>query len=93
LGEVDEVAKNDVVQQNIELRRRLDEEHSSYRRRLQTYQDEQQRHAQLIQKLQAKVYMVYSLIKTCLENRFENARSFTYAKHFFYKAANAVCGK
>ena len=44
-----------MMQQNMELRRRLDEEHSGYRRKLQTYQDEQQRQAQLVQKLHAKV--------------------------------------
>jgi len=52
----DEVAgQNSLVQQNVELRRRLDEEHSGYRCKLQTYQNEQQKQAQLIQKLQAKV--------------------------------------
>ena len=51
----DEVGINSVVQQNVELRRRLDEEHSRYRRKLQHYQDDQQRQAQLVQKLQAKV--------------------------------------
>jgi len=50
------------IQQNIELRRRLDEEHSSYRRKLQEYQDEQQRQAQLTQKLQAKVIAATSVL-------------------------------
>ena len=44
-----------LFQQNIELRRRLEEEHSGYKRKLQAYQDGQQRQAQLVQKLQAKV--------------------------------------
>jgi len=44
-----------MLQQNIDLRRRLDEEHCGYRRKLQTYQDEQLRQAQLVQVLQAKV--------------------------------------
>lgn len=43
------------MQQNLELRRKLEEEHSSYKRKLQAYQDGQQRQAQLVQKLQAKV--------------------------------------
>ena len=44
-----------LLQQNIELRRRLEEEHSGYKRKLQAYQEGQQRQAQLVQKLQAKV--------------------------------------
>jgi len=52
----DDIGMNSVVQQNLELRRRLDEEHSGYRRKLQTYQDEQHRQTQLVQKLQAKVH-------------------------------------
>jgi len=51
----DEPTTSGMMQQNIELRRRLDEEHSGYRRKLLTYQDEQQRQAQLVQKLHAKV--------------------------------------
>ena len=45
-----------LVSQNVELRRKLEEEHSSYKRKLQAYQDGQQRQAQLVQKLQAKVW-------------------------------------
>ncbi len=44
-----------LVYHNIDLRRRLEEEHASYKRKLQAYQDGQQRQAQLVQKLQAKV--------------------------------------
>jgi len=55
------------MQQNMELRRRLDEEHSGYRRKLQTYQDEQQRQAQLVQKLHAKVSRFSRL---CLKPRY-----------------------
>ena len=44
-----------LVTQNIELRRKLEEEHANYKRKLQAYQDGQQRQAQLVQKLQAKV--------------------------------------
>ena len=39
----------------MELRRKLEDEHASYKRKLQAYQDGQQRQAQLVQKLQAKV--------------------------------------
>jgi len=53
----DESVKNSMMQQNVELRRRLDEEHSGYRRKLQAFQDEQQRQTQLVQKLHAKVYI------------------------------------
>ncbi|KFP08462.1 Rootletin [Calypte anna] len=44
-----------LAQQNLELRRRLEEEQSAYKRKLQAYQEGQQRQAQLVQKLQAKV--------------------------------------
>lgn len=44
-----------VAQQNVDLRRRLDEEQAAYRRKLTAYQEGQQRQAQLVQKLQAKV--------------------------------------
>lgn len=40
---------------NLDLRRKLEEEHSSYKRKLQAYQEGQQRQAQLVQKLQSKV--------------------------------------
>uniref|UniRef100_A0A8C6SC25 Rootletin-like coiled-coil domain-containing protein n=1 Tax=Neogobius melanostomus TaxID=47308 RepID=A0A8C6SC25_9GOBI len=45
----------DLPQQNVDLRRRLDEEQASYKRKLTAYQEGQQRQAQLVQKLQAKV--------------------------------------
>uniref|UniRef100_A0A8C7MCF1 Ciliary rootlet coiled-coil, rootletin n=1 Tax=Oncorhynchus kisutch TaxID=8019 RepID=A0A8C7MCF1_ONCKI len=41
--------------QNVDLRRRLDEEQAAYKRKLTAYQEGQQRQAQLVQKLQAKV--------------------------------------
>lgn len=44
-----------LVSQNIELRRKLEDEHGGYKRKLQAYQEGQQRQAQLVQKLQAKV--------------------------------------
>ena len=61
-GEItsDDVGQKSLVQQNIELRKKLEEEHSNYKRKLQAYQDGQQRQAQLVQKLQAKVnYLCY----------------------------------
>ncbi len=51
----DDPSTRNLVQQNIELRRKLEEEHSSYKRKLQTYQEGQQRQGQLVQKLQSKV--------------------------------------
>jgi len=51
----EDLGTRSIVQQNIELRKKLDEEHSNYKRKLQAYQDGQQRQAQLVQKLQAKV--------------------------------------
>ena len=50
-----DTASKSLVQQNIDLRHKLEEEHNSYKRKLQAYQDGQQRQAQLVQKLQAKV--------------------------------------
>lgn len=44
----------------MDLRRRLDEEQAAYKRKLTAYQEGQQRQAQLVQKLQAKVRLFYS---------------------------------
>jgi rootletin len=44
-----------LLQQILELRRRLDEDHQSYKRKLQHYQESQQKQAQLVAKLQQKV--------------------------------------
>ena len=44
-----------LMQQNIEMRQKLEDEHANYKRKLQAYQEGQQRQAQLVQKLQAKV--------------------------------------
>uniref|UniRef100_A0A3B4BKW2 Rootletin-like coiled-coil domain-containing protein n=1 Tax=Pygocentrus nattereri TaxID=42514 RepID=A0A3B4BKW2_PYGNA len=44
-----------LAQQNVDLRRRLEEEQAAYKRKLTAYQEGQQRQAQLVQKLQAKV--------------------------------------
>lgn len=52
------VTSNDnqaLVQQIIELKRKLDDEHQGYKRKLQHYYDGQQRQAQVVQKLQQKV--------------------------------------
>ena len=50
-----DAGSDSLVQQVSYLRHKLDDEHASYKRKLQAYQDGQQRQAQLIQKLQAKV--------------------------------------
>ncbi len=44
-----------LLQQIIELRRKLDEDHQGYKRKLQHYQESQQRQAQVVSKLQQKV--------------------------------------
>uniref|UniRef100_A0A3B4YPM5 Ciliary rootlet coiled-coil, rootletin n=1 Tax=Seriola lalandi dorsalis TaxID=1841481 RepID=A0A3B4YPM5_SERLL len=54
-GDHDSPESRSLAQQNVDLRRRLDEEQASYRRKLTAYQEGQQRQAQLVQKLQAKV--------------------------------------
>lgn len=46
---------SNLVQQVAYLKTKLEEEHANYKRKLQAYQDGQQRQAQLIQKLQQKV--------------------------------------
>uniref|UniRef100_A0A8B9F3T7 Rootletin-like coiled-coil domain-containing protein n=1 Tax=Amazona collaria TaxID=241587 RepID=A0A8B9F3T7_9PSIT len=54
-GERDPSESRSLAQHNIELRRLLEEEQAAYKRKLQAYQEGQQRQAQLVQKLQAKV--------------------------------------
>lgn len=44
-----------LVQQVLELRRRLDEDHQGYKRKLSHYQESQQKQAQLVTKLQQKI--------------------------------------
>ncbi|CAF4826729.1 unnamed protein product [Rotaria sp. Silwood1] len=44
-----------LVQQNIDLRRKIEEEHQNYKRKLSNYQEGQLKQAQLVQKLQQKV--------------------------------------
>ena len=51
----DEPERSILVQQNIDLRRRLEEENQNYKRKLSHYQEGQQKQAQLVQKLQQKV--------------------------------------
>lgn len=46
---------NNLMRQNQELRHRLHEEASNYRRRLDTYKQAQQNQAQLVSRLQSKV--------------------------------------
>uniref|UniRef100_A0A3B1IVJ3 Rootletin-like coiled-coil domain-containing protein n=1 Tax=Astyanax mexicanus TaxID=7994 RepID=A0A3B1IVJ3_ASTMX len=48
-----------LAQQNVDLRRRLEEEQAAYKRKLTAYQEGQQRQAQLVQKLQAKVFQTF----------------------------------
>lgn len=55
VGYDDDPSSKSLFQQNVELRRRLEDEHSGYKRKLQAYQDGQQKQGQLVQKLQAKV--------------------------------------
>uniref|UniRef100_A0AAY4B2Q4 Rootletin-like coiled-coil domain-containing protein n=1 Tax=Denticeps clupeoides TaxID=299321 RepID=A0AAY4B2Q4_9TELE len=54
-GGYDSLESRTLAQQNVDLRRRLDEEQAAYKRKLTSYQEGQQRQAQLVQKLQAKV--------------------------------------
>ncbi len=51
----DEPERRILVQQNIDLRRKIEEEHQNYKRKLSNYQEGQQKQAQLVQKLQQKV--------------------------------------
>uniref|UniRef100_A0A8C5DPL3 Rootletin-like coiled-coil domain-containing protein n=1 Tax=Gouania willdenowi TaxID=441366 RepID=A0A8C5DPL3_GOUWI len=51
----DSLESRSLAQQNVDLRRRLDEEQAAYKRKLTAYQEGQQRQALLVQKLQAKV--------------------------------------
>lgn len=54
-GEQEILENKSLAKQNVELRRRLEEDQACYKRKLQAYQEGQQRQAQLVQKLQAKV--------------------------------------
>ena len=52
------IGADSYVQQITLLKQKLDDDHSNYKRKLQAYQDGQQRQATLIQKLQNKVRRV-----------------------------------
>ena len=54
-GEQSVNGEGNLAQQVVYLKTKLEEEHANYKRKLQAYQDGQQRQAQLIQKLQQKV--------------------------------------
>lgn len=51
-----------LVQQNIDLRRKLEEEHQSYKRKLANYQEGQLKQAELVQKLQQKVFSTFLVL-------------------------------
>lgn len=57
-GDHDSPESRSLAQQNVDLRRRLDEEQAAYKRKLTAYQEGQQRQAQLVQRLQAKVCII-----------------------------------
>lgn len=50
------------TQQISLLKQKLDDEHTNYKRKLQAYQEGQQRQAALIQKLQSKVALFVVLL-------------------------------
>jgi rootletin len=54
-GSSEDVAPDALLRQNQELRRRLEDEAASYKRRLETYRQAQQHQAALVSRLQAKV--------------------------------------
>jgi len=47
-----------LAKQNIELRSRLDTERAEYRRKMESYRDEQQRQALTVQRLHDKVNVI-----------------------------------
>jgi rootletin len=56
-GLTDDVAPDALLRQNQDLRRRLEDEAASYKRRLETYRQAQQHQAALVSRLQAKVML------------------------------------
>ena len=57
------------VLQNARLRQQVDDQEATFARRLQAYQDGQQRQAQLVQKLQTKVCLLLripQLLRFCI---------------------------
>ncbi|PAA53113.1 hypothetical protein BOX15_Mlig001435g6, partial [Macrostomum lignano] len=75
----DDPGSRGLMQMNMDLRKRLDDEQQSYKRKLATYQEGQQRQAQLVQKLQAKV-LAYK--KKVSESDLENQRLKTQLRSF-----------
>ena len=56
-GITEDVAPDALLRQNQDLRRRLEDEAASYKRRLETYRQAQQHQAALVSRLQAKVML------------------------------------
>lgn len=56
-GTAEDVAPDALLRQNQDLRRRLEDEAASYKRRLETYRQAQQHQAALVSRLQAKVLL------------------------------------
>ncbi|PSN38377.1 Rootletin [Blattella germanica] len=54
-GSTEDIAPDALLRQNQDLRRRLEDEAASYKRRLETYRQAQQHQAALVSRLQAKV--------------------------------------
>lgn len=54
-GSDEDFSPDALVRQNYELRHRLEQETTSYKRRLDTYRQAQQHQAALVSRLQAKV--------------------------------------
>ncbi|KAL7976175.1 hypothetical protein Chor_008272 [Crotalus horridus] len=79
-----------LAKQNIELRRRLEEDQGSYKRKLQAYQEGQQRQAQLVQKLQAKV-LQYK--KKCGEQEQQLLEKSTELEHQQLAVRGGVAGQ
>ena len=79
-----------LVSQILELRRRLDEDHQSYKRKLQHYQESQQKQAQLVSKLQQKVLqyktkcneLELSIESKNVENERMRVNIFCHINHF-----------
>lgn len=61
-GSADDLTPDHLVRQNYELRHRLEEESSSYKRRLDTYRQAQQHQAALVSRLQAKASYINTML-------------------------------
>ncbi|XP_015432669.1 PREDICTED: LOW QUALITY PROTEIN: rootletin [Dufourea novaeangliae] len=71
----DDLSPDALVRQNFELRHRLEEEASNYKRRLDTYRQAQQHQAALVSRLQAKV-LQYKQRCSELENQMVESGAF-----------------